>query len=439
MQVRWQPWPLRILLTMAFGIIASCQANPVLETSRANVVTPLRFPHEVHTARPCEFCHQADVSGQPTPSRPGQSSHASCAEAGCHGSEFSGEPTPLCGLCHDSLQTEDGPRATLVPYPPVAGPRAQAVAFSHAGHLDAARMEEKLGFHISCTDCHALPSRAEMQSDAPGSDLPRPSHEACARCHAAEAALPGSPTMAACDGCHQPKEERRRERQFIAGDLHFRHSSHHSDRRGRRIGCVTCHASTAQTDGQDRQTQSQDMQVCVSCHNDENRVPSNRRMSRCETCHATRSASIRAIAPRSHMPATERPANHTQAFRQDHEADADRPTANCARCHTMMSGNRRNTCDECHQVMEPRDHVVTWREYDHGPQAVTQPDRCTTCHQVDFCVACHSARPRSHFPSLDFRRGGHGTLAILNLRACVTCHQVASDCSGSGCHRGDGF
>ena len=270
-----------------------------------------------------------------------------------------------------------------------------------------------------------------------GSELPRPSHEACARCHAAEAALPGSPTMRKCSGCHEPGQERRRRRSFISGDLHFRHSNHRSDRQGTRIGCATCHSTTAQNDDTPTAGSTQQMQVCVSCHNDDTRVPTSKRMSRCETCHVTRSGGIRALAPRSHMPATDRPANHTQAFRRDHATDADRPSANCARCHTMVSGNRRNTCDECHQVMEPRDHVVTWREYDHGPQAATQPDRCVTCHQVDFCGSCHQRPPRSHFPSLQFRQGGHGTLAVLNLRACITCHQSQNDCSGSGCHRGD--
>ncbi len=403
--------------------------------AQAEIVTPLRFPHQSHTAKPCEFCHTAQAPGQQRPPRPGENSHASCALKDCHAADFEGEATTLCGLCHESLQTEAGPRSSLVPYPPQAGPRVQAVAFSHARHLDASLMEERLGFHISCTDCHALPS---TQDSLEASELSRPSHAACARCHAPEAALPGSPIMTACDGCHQAGQERARARQFITGDLHFRHSSHRNDRRGKRIGCATCHESTATTDGGERQVR-REMQVCVNCHNDEKRVPPTRRMSRCETCHATKSAGLSALAPRSHMPATERPANHTQAFRRDHAADADRPSAACARCHTMVSGNRRNTCDECHQVMEPRDHVVTWREYDHGPQAVTQPDRCTTCHQVDFCVACHSTPPRSHFPSLSFRGGGHGTLAVLNLRACVTCHQVARDCSGAGCHRGDAF
>ncbi len=433
-----------ILSAVLFAL--GCRAQGRDEATHIDVVAPLRFPHEKHTARPCASCHTEAIPGETEAPRPGENSHESCMGAECHSEAFKGEPTTLCGLCHESLQTEDGPRASLVPYPPVAGPRSESVSFSHETHLDAPLMETRLGFHVSCTDCHELPSldgslttgALENRSVAI-SELPRPTHEACARCHAAEAALPGAPVMTACDSCHDAGRTTSRERLFITGDLQFRHSAHRSDRRGKAIGCATCHNSIITTLSESSRGAGYDMRVCVKCHNNDARVSPGKRMSRCETCHATKSAGIGALAPRSHMPPTERPANHTQAFQKDHAADADRPSASCGSCHTMLSGNRRNTCDECHQVMEPRDHVVTWREYDHGPQAATSPDRCATCHQVEFCVACHQSPPRSHFPSLEFRRGGHGTLAVLNMRACVTCHQRANDCSGSGCHREDGL
>jgi hypothetical protein len=100
-----------------------------------------------------------------------------------------------------------------------------------------------------------------------------------------------------------------------------------------------------------------------------------------------------------------------------------------------MSGAKRDTCDDCHRIMRPADHQVTWREFDHGPAAAARTDGCATCHQGDFCVACHAfVRPRSHFPIGDFTNGGHGLFARTNLRACVACHQVDTFCSGSGCH-----
>ncbi len=433
-----------LLLAILIGLPA-CQGRPSPSSAQTDVIVPLRFPHASHTAVTCVRCHQPAATASQGTLRPGHSAHQNCNTSGCHANDFSGPPTPLCGLCHESLAEATSERTTLVPFPPQAGVRMQAVAFSHRRHLDADSMEQLLGFHISCSDCHASSGNASSGNTDPsdnsprGSEVRRPTHQACARCHAAESALPDQPIMDRCPSCHQADLQRNRTRLLVTGDLHFSHTTHQSDRRGKRVGCATCHIATLQAEGNKEYSHTPKMQTCVSCHNDETRVPPDRRMSRCETCHYTRSTSVGALAPRSHMPATERPANHTQAFRRDHAKDARMPTAPCGRCHTVVSGNRRDTCDECHQVMRPRDHVVTWREYDHGIQAISQPDRCATCHQVDVCISCHQTPPRSHFPAISFRNGGHGTLAVFNMRACVTCHEVRRDCQGPGCHQGDGF
>ncbi len=432
-----------LLTTLTFTLLISfsaCQSRPSTSTAQADVVLPLRFPHASHVEVACAHCHPPASAASANTLRPGQDAHQSCNTAPCHAKDFAGPPTQLCGLCHENLAQTNHERSTLVPFPPQTGTRTQAVAFSHQQHLNADRMEQLLGFHISCTDCHTpYRSTSDNHTFSKDSKLLRPSHKACARCHAAEAALPDHPTMERCQSCHQANLQRNRDRQLVTGDLHFSHALHQSDRRGKRMGCATCHIATLQARGNESDTHTPAMQACVSCHNDETRVAPDRRMSRCETCHYTRFAGVGALAPRSHMPATERPANHTQAFRRDHAKDARMSSAPCGRCHTMVSGNRRNTCDECHQVMRPQDHTVTWREYDHGTQATTQPDRCATCHQVDVCISCHQTSPRSHFPALSFRNGGHGTLAVFNMRACVTCHEVRRDCQGPGCHQGDGL
>ena len=69
--------------------------------------------------------------------------------------------------------------------------------------------------------------------------------------------------------------------------------------------------------------------------------------------------------------------------------------------------------------MKPADHRITWRELDHGPDAVADRDRCASCHVIEFCNACHQQRPRSH--GVDFTNG-HKELARINVRPCVTCH-----------------
>lgn len=289
-------------------------------------------------------------------------------------------------------------------------------------------MEAKLGFHVSCTDCHAQEATAQLR---------RPDHAACARCHAPESALSSMPAMGECLRCHQPETPpSSRSRTLIHDDLVFSHQAHRNDRRGKFITCSTCHAETTQADADDMGKHAAPvLSVCVKCHDNAERVPEEKRMSRCELCHSTRSAGLGSLAPRSHMPATERPPDHTSAFRRDHASDARLDARRCARCHGEVSGNRRNTCDECHQVMRPSDHFVDWKEYGHGPEAATDTDRCTTCHQVDYCVSCHRRPPRSHFPPRAFR-DGHGVQAAMNMRPCITCHRPERDCARAGCHRG---
>lgn len=154
----------------------------------------------------------------------------------------------------------------------------------------------------------------------------------------------------------------------------------------------------------------------------------------CETCHREKRGSLLAIAPRSHLPGTERPIDHTLAFRTDH-GTAARDAARCATCHTVMSGSPRDACDECHRVTPPLDHRLSWRELDHGIEAAAASERCALCHTADSCEACHREAPRSHLPLLMFRTE-HGPAARINVRSCLTCHDPRRDCEAAGCHLG---
>ncbi len=441
--MQWSPLHRRayccVLGIFLSTLIFACQSKSKSLDLPTVEIAVARFPHQQHQQVPCIECHSLlTVLHASTKSRPKRIEHKSCNQAKCHAEEFSDKPTTLCVLCHESFPETEGSstEATFVPYPPIAGKQQFPVVFSHRTHVDAARMEAKLGFHLSCIDCHRAPKKNAVQDT-----LLRPTHASCARCHAEEAAEFGTPTMSNCLSCHLASgETRNRQRSLIQGDLHFNHSSHQRDRKGDAIACSTCHSQSITASAEQSGSHATPaMTVCVGCHDNRGRVSKEKRMARCETCHLSKAAGLGAIAPRSHMPATERPSNHTRAFQRDHAQDAGRNGAACARCHTMLSGNRRNTCDECHQVMRPRDHVALWREYNHGPEAAALPQRCTTCHQVDFCVACHRSRPRSHFPLMEWRIGGHGMQASLGLRSCMTCHRADADCSGAGCHRGDGF
>lgn len=413
-------------LVLAIAVLAAlggCRAGTALPAA-ADVEPELdRFPHQRHGQLACTSCHALDAVLRGVPAVPGQDDHAPCDQGQCHQAEFLAEPGKLCAICHDSVAPTQPGQSPLLPYPPRHGQRALASEFSHRQHLDYGAMERKLGFHVSCTDCHPGDDKG-----APG----QPDHAVCGRCHAPESAPPGTPAMDGCALCHRPRQrDPSRRRRLITGDLHFRHQNHQSDRRGQPIRCTECHTDSAATASVIAHPVPP-TQACVTCHDDPERTPPPMRMRVCESCHTTRARSFQTLAPRSHLPRLERPEDHTLAFRRDHGADARGNAVRCARCHTFMSGSPRDVCDECHQVMRPQDHVVTWREYDHGAAASARADRCATCHTGTFCAECHSRPPRSHLPLAMFRGQGHGVLARINIRACMTCHDPQTMCSA--CH-----
>ncbi|MDB4958042.1 MAG: hypothetical protein JWO36_5611 [Myxococcales bacterium] len=351
--------------------------------------------------------------------RPGSDDHKPCDLGNCHQKAFLAAPSSLCKVCHVEIKTAPL-AAPLRPYPIEDPWQAEPPRFSHQLHLDSLRMEARVGFHVACVDCHVRDGK-----------LARPDHATCARCHAPEAKLPGALNMNDCAGCHDRGVRQRTRARLIRDDLKFDHGVHRADGKGIPIRCEQCHAqSTAATSVADHPPPR--IETCVSCHDDSNRTPNSHRMRVCGGCHTNRTNNLTTIAPRNHLAATERPLDHTLAFRRDHIGPAERDAARCATCHTQMSGNPRDACDECHQTMLPGDHRITWRELDHGPEAAADQTRCARCHVVEFCTACHSQRPRSHGAGGTFI-SDHGPLARFNVRSCVTCH-AENFCLT--CHRG---
>jgi len=387
-----------------------------------------RFPHARHATIACTDCHDAAAVAAGVVQIPGARDHAPCDRGQCHQAAFEAAPGPLCRICHVTVDVTGGGTPEMMPYPRTGGWRVIPARFSHQLHLDADRTERAVGFHVGCPDCHT-----QGEADAPSSA----GHAECARCHAAEVGLRRAPTMRDCTKCHDKttRVERHR-RRVITGDLHFDHRNHQQDVRGAAVRCATCHAGTATAATRDADP-APAVSTCVACHDDSARVPRGMQMRSCETCHATIAENIGSLAPRSHLPATERPIDHTLAFRRDHGEDARRDPQRCASCHTQMSGNARAACDECHQVMRPGDHNVMFRETDHGTAASTDPERCATCHVVDYCISCHTQRPRSHL--FDWATE-HRYRARSNPRACYVCHDPDAappiGCISSACHGG---
>jgi hypothetical protein len=377
-----------------------------------------RISHARHAQVPCDGCHRGAA-------RPGTDDHRPCDDGACHRKDFLGEPGRLCEVCHLAI-TARPLAAPLKPYPIEDAWQAEPSRFSHQRHLDARAVEDRVGFHVTCTDCHT-------RGDA---GLTRPDHAACARCHAAEVALARAPRMEDCRACHEPDIRLRSRTRLIRNDLHFDHARHRADRRGQAIRCDECHAQTVSSTGY-RDHAAPRVENCVGCHDDTARTPPVMRMRICETCHKQLREALTSLAPRNHLPLTERPLDHTIAFRRDHTGAAERDATRCAACHTQMSGNPAQACDECHQTMLPADHRITWRELDHGTEAAADRERCARCHVVEFCTSCHRQRPRSHgFPGTFTTE--HGRLARIDVRPCITCHSESfcTQCHATGAARG---
>ena len=399
------------MFVIAIALVAAC-TPPRVADAPLPATDPTRLSHDRHARIACVTCHVGET-------RPGADDHKPCDR--CHKQAFLSPPGELCKVCHTKITTNPL-AAPLRPYPAEDIWQAEPAAFSHRAHLDASHMEGSVGFHVECTDCHVRDGK-----------LVRPDHATCARCHAAEASPTGVVTMTDCARCHSQTPQLRTRARLIKGDLKFDHDSHRFDRRGVGIRCEQCHAQSATATDYASHAPPK-VESCVGCHDDSDRAPEAVKMRACATCHAGRINTVATLAPRSHLPATERPLDHTIAFRRDHAEAAERDGARCATCHTQMSGNGRDTCDECHQTMRPADHRITFRELDHGAEAAADRERCARCHVVPFCTACHSQRPRSHgFPG-SFATD-HAILARDNIRACLTCHtNERTSCMGSGCH-----
>jgi hypothetical protein len=399
---------------LVIAMVAFCACTPQRATELSMPpIDPTRMSHEHHAQIPCESCHR--TSGE----RPGKNDHQPCDNPACHRKEFLATPGLFCQVCHERV-TAQPLAAPLKPYPIDNPWQSQPPKFSHKNHLDNGHMESLVGFHVACVDCH-------MRGDVAA----RPGHATCSRCHAAEVGLAKAPRMDQCKACHEAVIQPRVRGKLLRDDLQFEHTRHKTDRRGTPIRCEECHAKTAQATAYADQVAPR-IETCVRCHDDADRTPETMRMRSCETCHTTKTATIASLAPRNHLPATERPLDHTLAFRRDHAEAAERDSSRCATCHTQMSGNKQQACDECHQTMRPLDHRVTWRELDHGTEAIADRTRCARCHVIEFCNACHSQRPRSHGFAGTFV-SDHGPLARISVQPCLTCHQE-SYCID--CHRG---
>lgn len=431
--------PVLLLVAIAVGGL-SCRgaAEPATTESKSAVAQgPIpadsdRFPHDLHTGDDpriqsyknrglaCTDCHPEEAVVEGELARPGLDAHSPCDE--CHKDEFYKPPGKFCKNCHTDVNPRKKGATEMQPYPERGLRKVLASEFSHRLHLDRDAMEAAVGFHVSCKDCHERDEQNEPEL---------PGHAACARCHAEQDKPRSKLAMNECGACHPQRDiTLKRGRIFITGDLVFSHGDHVEDQAGQPIKCDLCHADIpGSRSAKDASVPT--MQRCAICHEDSQRTPERVRIARCETCHTKIDSSS---PPESHLVGKGLPENHTLEFRRNHGEQAADPDANCRFCHENLSGKPKDTCYQCHQTMRPRDHGIAWRDDAHGREASADRDRCATCHEADYCVACHSVPPRSHQPFAAFRLGGHAQAARFDLRSCFACHTYQDTCSN--CHRG---
>jgi Outer membrane cytochrome MtrC/MtrF-like, domains II/IV len=426
----------------------------------------MTFRHEQHVGLhgpglDCTSCHKPVKEGSVQLGRP---YHDSCTV--CHGEWFN-EAAPkkeFCLVCHKNVG--EGRLPDMQVFPNYNKDSAMLFDFSHKLHLNPReRVVKFTGAAVECKACHGF--------DVNGEKATFPAHEECATCHN----MPNvKPRLAAdsknedCLACHTTKEQKnpnyRKIRRFAVSaedtamarnvkmvegsaapppkvqDLKFSHAKHLTDSRNVGITCDTCHINIDQKKSI-AELSLPSMWDCTICH-ESRRTRADYRISNCSVCH-TQIASGR--KPRSHT-LTERPYDHTAAFRTRHADAARAPDAKCAFCHEFTSKppirsegifrteertlSTGGNCDDCHSVMQPKSHTIRWRGDLHGRMASLNRMNCSICHQPDYCIRCHNTRPRSHNPINAFVNGGHRFQAQVNQRSCFVCHDYSITCER--CH-----
>jgi hypothetical protein len=399
----------------------------------------------------CQDCHEVDQANDYLVLRPGRTAHAPCDT--CHADKYYQEPGEFCAVCHTQVDPLHPGASPVHDYPRLQVAAQLVSTFNHRVHLEGKRVTNSDGAALDCQQCHSVPT-----PDAKNATFPK--HKNCVQCHGSAV----SPRLSDCNGCHS-RNGPGRARSFIKNDIIFHHGKHLADNAGK-ISCETCHYAVKKSTSQ-KQLNLPQMADCAKCHEDSARTPDRVRISNCAVCHSTdvearpvpanhgvgaelsrdelteilaildeldpilpasALADISGLVPQvKDMTESQKPENHTIFFRVNHSQAASSKDAKCGYCHTGLSGSPRDSCNDCHSTWKPRDHSLRWKTSQHGRQFAVTPQRCATCHEVDFCTSCHSVPPPNHSPLSVFRYR-HGRVARFNVRACVTCHTFETTC-----------
>jgi len=327
-----------------------------------------------------------------------------------------------CAPCHLDLATVEVP----------------GLKFNHGNHL-----------LVSCDACHSrMPHREGSTERVP--------MEVCFACHGVQHGPQGELATGKCEDCHTKSFDRR-------PDSHTDDWAQvpHADA-GRSQGvntcmmchsapkdCDPCHADKApevpkMPDAYHSMIQPRpkgpsvkvypkgevSMSQCVYCHPDLDAITPGRlifahadhlvRNYRCEACHAD--------------------------FPHDEEGVAKPDMLSCYRCHGLQhaSGGQVATeeCLKCHPKefdLKPDNHTKKFALGKHKTRAQKDTAYCAMCHQMQFCIDCHTGEGTSQYaPSKpvipkDHRdakwQGQHGKDYLAGDGLCGACH------TGPSCQR----
>ena len=170
--------------------------------------------------------------------------------------------------------------------------------------------------------------------------------------------------------------------------------------------------------------------TCADCHDEVSHAPAGQpaaraaqaSMSVCSMCHNGRAAPDTCTTCHTTAPPT---GVHPRDFVATHGRQALGHEADCLRCHH----DKAQFCDACHSRPPATHFVGDWR-YSHGPAATADRQGCLGCHnEQTFCTQCHQVDHPTDWPTT------HGVVAAEGTASCLVCHQK-SMCTA--CHTARG-
>ena len=255
------------LIAIAFVAAASTRSGPTshaLSFAAETDFSTFRHDNPKHARLPCRLCHQRTAdSVQPT--LPGKDKHAPCS--GCHAQLFANGPGPICTICHADVQA-----GTVKPFPPL---RSFGARFDHALHVNRG---------TRCNSCHQPLNRGVALTIPSGVSA----HNACFRCHTAQAKTADGRDISSCGVCHRRELLVRTSTQSIAYRRGFSHARHNNSAS---LSCTACH--TVRASGSPKEITAPTALnhhapsrsfSCLSCHNGK-RAFGGDDFSACTRCH----------------------------------------------------------------------------------------------------------------------------------------------------------